>query len=84
MQACAAWPQFSTAVNGRFKGGYITRHYGQPDQHIHAIQLEMCQSLYMQEVAPFAFDGARAALVQPLMKKMVASPLEISRRRYEK
>ena len=54
VQACAAYPQFSTALNGRFKGGYITRHYGQPDQHIHAIQLEMCQSLYMQEVAPFA------------------------------
>lgn len=84
VQACAAWPQFSTAVNGRFKGGYITRHYGQPDQHIHAIQLEMCQSLYMQEVAPFAFDDARAALVQPLLAEMVSGPLEISRVRYEK
>jgi N-formylglutamate deformylase len=44
----------------------------------------MCQSLYMQEVAPFAFDDARAALVQPLLEKMVSSPLEIGRVRYEK
>jgi N-formylglutamate deformylase len=84
VQACSAYPQFRVAVNGRFKGGYITRHYGQPDQHIHAIQLEMCQSLYMQEVAPFAYDAARAALVQPLLMKMVASPLEICVRCYEK
>ncbi len=84
VQACAAYPQFSTALNGRFKGGYITRHYGQPDQHIHAIQLEMCQSLYMQEVAPFAFDAERATLVQPLLKNMVASALKACARRYEK
>ena len=84
VQACTAQTQFSSVVNGRFKGGYITRHYGQPEQHIHAVQLEMCQSLYMQEVAPFAYDAARAALIQPLLKEMVSSPLEICRRRYEK
>jgi N-formylglutamate deformylase len=84
VQACTAQTQFSSVVNGRFKGGYITRHYGQPEQHIHAVQLEMCQSLYMQEVAPFTYDAARAALIQPLLKEMVSSPLEICRRRYEK
>jgi N-formylglutamate deformylase len=84
VQACAAYPQFSTAVNGRFKGGYITRHYGQPEQHIHATQLEMCQRLYMKEEAPFSFDVAQAALVQPLLKKMVSSPLEICKVCYEK
>ena len=40
------------AVDGRFTGGYITRRYGRPDVGIHAVQLEMCQSLYMQEVPP--------------------------------
>ena len=84
MRACSAYPQFSTAVNGRFKGGYITRHYGQPDQHIHAIQLEMCQSLYMQEVAPFAYDEALASGVQPLLKEMVSKALEICVSCYEK
>ncbi len=84
VQACSAYPQFSTAVNGRFKGGYITRHYGRPDQHIHAIQLEMCQSLYMQEVAPFAYDAVRAERVQPLLIKMVSGALKTCVRRYEK
>jgi N-formylglutamate deformylase len=81
--ACCATHSSARWSNGRFKGGYITRHYGRPDQHIHAIQLEMCQSLYMQEVAPFAYDEARAALVQPLLMKMASSPLEICVRRYE-
>ena len=76
--------QFSTAVNGRFKGGYITRHYGRPDQHVHAIQLEMCQSLYMQEVEPFAYDEALASRIQPLLKKMVSNALEICVSCYEK
>jgi N-formylglutamate deformylase len=84
VQACAAYPQFSTVVNGRFKGGYITRHYGQPDQHIPAIQLEMCQSLYMQEVEPFAYDAVRAERVQPLLIKMVSEALEMCVSRYEK
>lgn len=37
---------YSWVVNDRFKGGYITRHYGQPDNHVHAIQLEHCKSIY--------------------------------------
>ena len=84
VQACTAQTQFSSVVNGRFKGGYITRHYGQPEQHIHAVQLEMCQSLYMQEVAPFTYDAARAALIQPLLKEMVSNALEICVSCYEK
>mgnify|MGYP000647979970 CR=1 FL=1 len=84
VQACSTYPHFSTAVNGRFKGGYITRHYGRPDQDIHAIQLEMCQSLYMQEVTPFAYDTTRAERVQPLLMKMVSGALKMCERCYEK
>ena len=61
----------SHAVDGRFKGGYITRHYGQPDTGIHAVQMEMCQSLYMQEVPPFAYDEAKAAQIQPTLKQLL-------------
>ena len=54
-----------TCSNGRFKGGYITRHYGQPARGVHALQLEMCQSTYMDETAPFGYrrrpGGAGAA-----------------------
>ena len=65
--------QFTLAVNGRFKGGHITRHYGQPHRRVHAIQLEMCQSVYMNESAPFAYRPDLAAQVQPLLQQMVAA-----------
>ena len=66
----------SHAVDGRFKGGYITRHYGRPDAGIHAVQMEMCQARYMQEVPPFAYDEAKAAQIQPTLKRMLQIMLD--------
>ena len=71
--------RFSVAVNGRFKGGYITRRYGQPANGVHAIQLEMCQCLYMDESAPFAFRPALAAQVQPLLRQLLGAALDWAR-----
>lgn len=68
--------QFTVAVNGRFKGGHITRHYGQPALNVHAIQLEMCQCLYMDESAPFAYRPDLAANVQPLLRKLTGAALD--------
>jgi N-formylglutamate deformylase len=68
-----AQDRFSIAVNGRFKGGHITRKYGQPQHGVHAIQLEMCQCLYMDEEAPFAYRPEVAAEVQPLLKDMIGA-----------
>lgn len=68
-----AQDQFTVAVNGRFKGGHITRHYGQPDLNVHAIQLEMCQFLYMDESAPFAYRPEVAARVQPLLRELTGA-----------
>lgn len=62
--------------NGRFKGGWITRHYGAPQQGIHALQLELCQCTYMDETAPFAYRTDLAARVQPLLQRMLAAALE--------
>jgi N-formylglutamate deformylase len=84
MQACAEYPQVSSVANGRFKGGYITRHYGQPGNRVHAVQLEMCQSLYMQEVAPYTYDEVLATRIQPVLRHMVASALETCGACYEK
>ncbi|MCY4753324.1 N-formylglutamate deformylase [Pelomonas aquatica] len=69
----AGQTQFSQVVNGRFKGGYITRHYGQPGRGVHAVQLEMCQRCYMDEAADprSAYDEARAAQVAPLIERML-------------
>lgn len=64
------------AVDGRFKGGYITRHYGRPNDGVHAVQMEMCQSLYMQEEPPFTYDEAKAAHIQPALKQMLQIMLD--------
>jgi N-formylglutamate deformylase len=73
---CAGAPQTSHVLNGRFKGGYITRHYGAPARHVHAVQLEKCQSLYMQETAPFNYNPERAQLIQPQLQAMLGAALK--------
>lgn len=67
---------YTSVLNGRFTGGYITRHYGKPEQGIHAIQLEMTQSSYMQEVLPFDYLPETAARIQPLLRRMVQTALD--------
>ncbi len=74
--ACAEEQGITSVVNGRFKGGYITRHYGQPAQHIHAIQLEKCWSLYMQETTPYAYDAHLAGRIQPILQRMMQAALD--------
>lgn len=80
-QASAAPAQepFSFVFDGRFKGGHITRAYGRPRQGVHAIQLEMCQCLYMDEAPPFAYRPALAAQVQPLLRALLQVALAWAR-----
>jgi N-formylglutamate deformylase len=78
-QAAARHPGFTHAVNGRFRGGYITRHYGRPAGHVHAVQLEMCQCLYMQEAPPFAWNEPAARRIQPVVRQMVEAALAACR-----
>jgi N-formylglutamate deformylase len=59
-ETCRAALDYSTILNGRFKGGWTTRHYGQPALGIHAVQMELAQSTYMQETPPWSYDPARA------------------------
>jgi N-formylglutamate deformylase len=68
--------EFTHVSNGRFKGGYITRHYGQPDLGVHALQMEMCHATYMDEPAPFGYRPDLAAKVQPLLQRLLAAVLE--------
>jgi len=76
MHVAAAQQDFSFVFNGRFKGGHITRHYGQPQQGVHAVQLEMCQCLYMDEAPPFDYRAQVAAEVQPLLVELMATALD--------
>ena len=63
--------RFSHAADGRFQGGFITRNYGRPAENIHAVQMEMCQSRYMQEAMPFAYLEGEAVQVQPLLRRLL-------------
>jgi N-formylglutamate deformylase len=66
---------YTSVINGRFKGGYITRHHGHPTERVHAIQLELCQCLYMDEQAPFDYLPAQADRLQPVLKEMTEAAL---------
>jgi N-formylglutamate deformylase len=67
---------FTHVVDGRFKGGYITRAYGRPLDGVHAVQLEMCWSCYMREAPPYRVDPAREAALEPLLRALVHAMLD--------
>lgn len=67
---------YSGVLNGRFTGGYITRHHGRPAHNVHAVQLEMTQGSYMQETLPFSYLPAAAAGIQPHVRRMLEAVLE--------
>ncbi len=64
--------QYSHVFNGRFVGGYITRHYGQPDNGVQAVQLELSKRTYMDEQTG-QWDDKKATAVRPLLRKIVES-----------
>lgn len=57
---CAGAGGYSSILNGRFKGGWTTRHYGRPDDGLHAIQMELAQSTYMLERPPWSYTPESA------------------------
>lgn len=67
---------YTAILNGRFKGGYITRHYGSPENNIHAIQLEMGQIAYMEEDPPFRMLPERADRVRPVLTELLRTGLD--------
>jgi len=74
-QIFASQTAYSFVMDGRFKGGYITRHYGAPEAGIHAIQLEMSWCSYMLETAPFRWHPQRAQALRPLLERLVCALL---------
>lgn len=63
--------KYSFVLNGRFKGGYITRHYGQPDDNIHAIQIELSQTNYLNE-ANNRFDTVKAEQLKTVLIRAIS------------
>ncbi len=72
----------SFVVDGRFKGGWITRHYGRPEQSVHALQMELAQRSYLAaESPPWPFDPTRAAALRDVLAHLIEAVLEAARRR---
>lgn len=69
-----AQTDYSWVANGRFKGGYITRHYADPAAGIEAIQLELAQCNYMDEES-FEYDERVAGRTQALIRRLLEAAL---------
>ncbi len=70
----AAQDDYSHVLDGRFKGGYITRHHGNPEAGVDAVQLELAQVNYMDEDS-FEYLPGRAAPVQTLIRRLLEACL---------
>lgn len=68
--------RYGVVVNGRFKGGYITRHYGKPAELIQAVQLELAQRTYMHESGPYEYLADRAEELRPVLRNFVTAIVE--------
>ena len=79
LQIAQAVPGLTAVLNGRYTGGYITRHYGRPAEGVTAMQLEMTQCSYMQEALPFDYLPEVAAGVQPHLERLLKAALGFAR-----
>lgn len=68
---CQSADGYTAILNGRFKGGWTTRNYGQPAVGVHAIQMELAQSTYMQEASPWPYAEDRASALRPHLKSIL-------------
>lgn len=76
---CADAQGYTSVVNGRFKGGWTTRHYGRPEAGVHAIQMELAQSAYLAtEAPPFAWDEGKAARLRPHLRAVLTALADIA------
>jgi N-formylglutamate deformylase len=66
---------FPWVADGRFKGGWITRHHGRPEAGVHAVQMEIAQRGYMDEDRPGAWEPERAAPLQAVLRRMLEAAI---------
>jgi N-formylglutamate amidohydrolase len=70
---------YSAVLNGRFQGGFITRHYGDPGNGVHAVQLEIAQRAYMDEMS-HDYDTEKASRLRGTLRRMLETCIELAGR----
>src|SRR4029077_15276636 len=84
LEAVCDGSDFSRVTNGRFKGGYTTRHYGRPADGVHAVQMELACRGYLRQqggsvtdlARPCAYDDTVAAPLRAVLQRVLAACLE--------
>lgn len=81
VEICAEAKGYTSVLNGRFKGGWTTRHYGRPENGVHAIQMELAQSTYLRdENAGWIYDPHKAARLRPYLAAILATLADLAPR----
>ncbi len=75
-RACAEAPGYSAVTNGRFRGGWTTRHYGRPERGFHAIQMELAQCNYMLEQSPWTYLDDTAEKLRAILTRILENLLQ--------
>lgn len=76
---CSQAKGYTHVVNGRFKGGWTTRHYGHPEAGIHALQMELAQSTHLEsEAAPWALSATKAARLRPVLAQILQTLADLA------
>lgn len=74
VEECRAAGGFSHVLNGRFRGGWTTRHYGRPAEGWHAVQMELAQATYLgAEAPPWTYDPVQAGSIIPHLRRILAA-----------
>jgi formiminoglutamase len=88
VEAACVGEGFTQVTNGRFKGGYTTRHHGRPERGVHAIQMELACRGYMDEPDgevgpdqwPTPYDAERAGAIRALLTRALAACIDTAHR----
>ena len=70
-EICSNANAYTNVLNGRFKGGWTTRAYGDPQNNIHAVQMELAQSTYMLEAPPWDYLPEKADKIRPILQAIL-------------